>query len=385
MALTARLETITPGQGIFRIAGTEAQGETLELAVQRNLDDRYLGANHTWQTTPHWHSLTGVQSHGGELRVPVGPEIVDPVAGASNMALRVLVRVNGGEASAVLRTKGHLLGSPAARELEPSEPLLAPSPEPELELDLELPGERRETPPETLTQGRGSRTLRPGLLFLALIVAAGIGTWQLGWLDEWLRPETLETAQKPSAHGVAGQGAPVDDRTLEPEQDAPSELLTAESAQNSADALPPAGAPELEASRGIELARKFLASNPKARAIQAKAESQEQAGDCDAAMVLYNRAAQVDPQLASALARRFDPQGFDGRGCVEAHDATAASLWYREAAEAGDTAAQRRLGQMLIEQETSGPLFEDGIRWLRLAAQGGDPEAKEVLVKLGKP
>ena len=386
MALTARLETIAPGQGLFRIAGIEAPGEMLELAIQRNLDDRYLGTNQAWQTTPHWHSMPGVQFQGGELRVPVGPEIFDEVAAASNMALRVLVRAHGDEASAVLRIKGHLLGSPAAREMVPPEPGQAPSPEPDLgrQRDLETLGELRETPPESPVNGRGSRALRAGLLILAVVVGAGIGAWQLGWLDQWRRPAESETPRDASAHDVAGPGVSEIEATLEPEQEAPAESVRNKPAQTGADIQPPAPPPEPEGLLGVERARAFLADDPHAAAIHAEAVRRERAGDCDAAMVLYNRAAEADTQFASALARRFDPQGFVSRGCIEAHDATTASLWYREAADAGDMAAQRRLGQMLIERETSGPVFEDGIRWLRLAARAGDAEAKELLAKLKK-
>jgi len=386
MTLTVRLETIAPGQGLFRIGGVETRAGTLELAIQRNLDDRYLGAGGVWQATPHWHSMPEVATDGGELRVPVGPEIVDAIAGASNMALRILVRGDGDEASAILRVKGHLLGSPAARALARSEARLAPSPEPDLELalDLELLGEPGAPAPERAESGRGSRTLPAGLLFLVLIGAAGIGVWQLGWLDEWLRPEAPETPQDTLAHGVAGQGVSESDPTSETQQQAPAESVRTKPTQGVTEAQHPGGAPEPEALRGIALARTFLADKPHAAAIHAEAKTQEQAGDCDAAMVLYNRAAQSDPKLASSLARRFDPQGFGARGCIESPDATAASLWYRAAAEAGDTAAQRRLGAMLIERETSGPLFEDGIRWLRRAAQGGDRESKDILAKLGQ-
>lgn len=381
MSLTARLETNAPGQGTFRIGGIETEGEILGLAVQRNLDDRYLGAQQNWQTTPHWHSLPGLQRHGSEMSVAVGHEIVDPVAAASSMALRIIIRVGGDELSAVLRVKGRLLGSPAARVLEPTEPMLVPCPEPDLELDLELPGEERETPPESPAKGRRALALGTGLLFLVLMSAAGIGAWQLGWLDDWLQPKVR---QEVLAQIVAGEDASAADATLGPERETSPEAQATAPALSGGVTLPQSGALETQTLRGIELARAFLTNNPDAPAIQAEAERREQAGDCDAAMVLYNHAAQADPALASAVARRFDPQGFDARGCVEAHDATAAALWYGEAADAGDTTAQRRLGQMLIEREASGPLFEDGIRWLRLAAKAGDREAKDILAKLGK-
>jgi TPR repeat protein len=134
--------------------------------------------------------------------------------------------------------------------------------------------------------------------------------------------------------------------------------------------------------RGVELARAFLAENPSPQAIQDQGEDQEQAGDCDAALVLYNRAANADAGFALTLARRFDPEGFVGQGCIQAPDAINASVLYEAPAGAGDTAAQRRLGQILVDREDSGPLFEAGVRWLRLAAQAGDQEAQRLLSRL---
>ncbi len=380
MPLNIRLETTAPGQGLFRIAGFQAPGDDQELAIQRNLDDRYLGEGQAWQVTPHWHRLPGVVAGDGELSVHAGPQIIDPVAAASHMALRVLVRRGAAEESGVLRITGHLLGSPAARGTGNSDPLLAEVTEPDLELDLELFGERREPPPEPPTPSR--RVVGPlaALLLLVLIVGAGIGVWQLGWLDRWIVRETPpESLVEPVPDQVAAETG------LTPETAArePPAPPRAESSAVGAKSVPSAG-DEPEVLRGIELARAFLAANPTPEEIQAQAERREQVTDCDAAMVLYNRAAQADPRLAASLANRLDPQGFAAGGCIQAPDTTAASLWYREAADAGDPAAQRRLGQLLIASESSGPLFEDGVRLLRRAAQSGDREAKDLLVRLGK-
>jgi hypothetical protein len=332
--------------------------------------------------------MPGVESTDDELSVPAGPEIVDPVAAASNMALRVLVRMDGAEESGVLRIRGHLLGSPAARDRDASELRLdlAPEPDPELDLDLELPSEQREDLSQPDADGHGSRGLLAGLLSLVLVCAAGIGAWQLGWLDQWISSEISHTGPVTPARNLPNKDAAAGSH-LEPgaTQDAPSPPPPGVPAQGAGEIGTSADAATKPPVRGVQLARAFLAGNPEPQAIHGEAERQEQAGDCDAAMVLYNRAAQADTRLALALARRFDPQGFDGRGCIETPDAINASVLYEEPAASGDPAAQRRLGQLLIEREASGPLFEDGIRWLSRAAQAGDQEAKELLVKLDKP
>jgi hypothetical protein len=383
MALTVRLETTGPGQGVFRILGIEAPGGTLELAIQHNSDDRYLGDGQIWQITPHWHWLPGVEAIDGELNVRAGPEIVDPVAAASNMALRILVRVHGEQISSVLRIGGHLLSSPAARPPNTAEPRLEPSTE-GLGLDLELLAEPREPVPEKAGSSRGSRGLVTTLLFLVLLLGVGIGAWLLGWLDPWLVPAgepRTALAEGPPEQGGTGEANTVSEAA----QDAEAGTSPIAPAHEAVEAQSSADTPETPPIRGVELARAFLSADPKPQAIQAEAERQEQADDCDAAMVLYNHAAQADPKYALTLGRRLDPNGFEGRPCTKAPDATAASVWYQEAAAAGNTAAQRRLGQLLVARESSGPLFEDGIRWLRLAAQAGDSEAKDLLASLGKP
>lgn len=385
MALTIWLETTGPGQGLFRISGIEAPGGSLELAIQRNLDDKYLGNGQLWQITPHWHWLPGVESGDGESSVRAGPEIVDPVAAASNMALRVLVRAQGQEASCVLRIKRHLLGSPAARALDDTELRLDPTPEPELALDLELLSEPREPVPAPADAGR-PRGLLVGMLLLALVVAAGIGAWQLGWLDPWLAPEIeprTALSESPPEQGAVEAGL-VPDPIPGTSPDTDSAASSTSPIEDAKEPQLPSEVPEATPLRGVELARAFLSGNPTPPAIQAEAELQEQDRDCDAAMVLYNHAAQADEQYALALGRRLDPEGFQVQPCTQAADPITAAVWYQEAASAGDPTAQRRLGQLLIERESSGPLFEDGIRWLSQAAQAGDREAKELLAKLGK-
>ena len=385
MALTIRLETTGPGQGLFRISGIEAPGGSLELAIQRNLDDKYLGNGQLWQITPHWHWLPGVESNDGELSVRAGPEIVDPVAAASNMALRVLVRAHGKEDASVLRIKGHLLGSPAARALDDKELALDPPPEPELALDLELLPEPRDPVPTPADAGR-SPGLLVGLSLLALVAAAGIGAWQLGWLDPWLAP-VLEP-QPALSENPPEQGAIEEDPIPDPIPGASRDTYSpASSNPPEEDAKGPQPSPEASEAthlRGVGLARTFLSENPSPRAIQTEAMLREQDADCDAAMVLYNHAAQADKQYALTLGRRLDPEGFQAQPCTQNADPIAAAVWYQEAATAGDPTAQRRLGQLLIERENSGPLFEDGIRWLSQAAQAGDQVAKELLAKLGK-
>jgi hypothetical protein len=386
MTPSVRLETTGPGQGIFRIAGIEAPGGTLELAIQRNLDDKYLGDGRVWQATPHWRWLPGVETDGGELTVAVGPEIIDPVAAASTTALRVFVRAGGETISGVLRTRGHLLGSPAALPPDAhAEPRAAEAPEPALELDLELLAEPPDPVPEPVSSRRRLRgPFSALLLFVGLICALGILAWQLGWLDSWLGSAPAETAQVGRTDKGQETEARLDSGVPRTAVGTATREEASEAAVASGHAPPSPDAPAAPVLTGVELARGLLEGNPDPSVLYAEAERREKSADCDAAMVLYNRAAEADPALALALARRYDPDGFRGGPCIGSADALTAAVWYEAAADAGDPPAQRRLGQLLVERETSGPVFEAGVAWLRKAARAGDPKARDLLSSLAK-
>jgi TPR repeat protein len=62
---------------------------------------------------------------------------------------------------------------------------------------------------------------------------------------------------------------------------------------------------------------------------------------------------------------------------VEANPVRAQQL-FREAAEKGTVLAQLHLGQLLLKQDC-----EEAVRWLRKAADQGNPQAKETLKQLG--
>lgn len=382
MALTIRLQSSGPGQGVFLISGISAGDKTLELAIQRNLDDKYLGEVQAWQATPHWHAPLDIDSSDEGLGIRVGPEIIDAVTAPSNMALRVFVRWDGQEDSGVLRIKGHMLGSPAAL---PADVLSGPEdPTPDPDPDFSLMAEPRQEAMSEPTPSPRPRS-RAGLwviLLLALVCVAGVTAWQLGWLDPWFPPEPPMTEAQPALEGVP----------QEIQETAPGEATTTTEATTDLPAVsgesvetkvPTADGPPAKTVTGVDLVRAFLKGGPTPRAQYAEAEKQEQAGDCDAAMILYNRAAQADSAIALDLARRYDPRTHDAQSCIKAPDLSTATLLYEEAARAGDPSARRRLGQILVKLEASGPVFEDGIRWLQQAAQGGDEEARGLLKTLG--
>jgi TPR repeat protein len=114
-----------------------------------------------------------------------------------------------------------------------------------------------------------------------------------------------------------------------------------------------------------------------------RAADWEREGDCEAAMIVYQLAAQSDSEAAGRYARRYDPDTFEPSGCISAADAETAAYWYEAAAKAGDVNAQRQLGKILVEKYPSGVMRDQGESWLKRAAQAGDEQARALIDELG--
>jgi TPR repeat protein len=99
----------------------------------------------------------------------------------------------------------------------------------------------------------------------------------------------------------------------------------------------------------------------------AEAASRSEAGDCDAALILYSRAAETEPALGLPVAQLFDPPTYAEGGCIDAANEDAALEYYRAAADAGVAEAMRRAGEILTAGAASGPVHEEGAQWLQRA------------------
>jgi hypothetical protein len=385
MALNCRLTGIRPGQGEIEVTGSGLSGERFELAVQRSTDERYLGADATWQATPYWHRVAPIIQEAGSLRLAAGSGIVDGLLGSVGAALRVLLRAGGREEQGMLRVKG-LLGSEAAdqtrimpprvEEVPPSPPRLTPDPSPVRALDQA---------PEIIAPERSEAPRRPPqrsawhilLLPLALVVAALLGAWYLGWLDPWLQPgqpsgKVAQVEQPGEPPKELSAPAPA---TSAPEPPAPEEYPSISASPSPTP--PPA--------KGLARLRELLATGPTPQAMYEQAQKWDQAGDCAAAVPLYARAAGADPAVAAEVARLYDPEGFAPTPCISKPDEANAALWYEDAAHAGDPKAQARLGEILTAGATSGPVYEDGVEWLRKAASAGKTRPKQQAPSPGQP
>jgi hypothetical protein len=264
----------------------------------------------------------------------------------------------------VLRVSGRILGSGAAgggkdfpdaveEESSPMEQSTVfveePSPVPEPQ-----PVEEATAIPDTGESRAKAKYLIPAIV-LVLLAGAAVAAWYLGLVSQD-EPQSGSEPQVPA-------GVPRVAATSKPVPEEPVSLA------------------------GRALAQAFLNRDPRpeAQAMLAQAGDWQQAGDCEAAMIVYANAARVDAEAALYLAQRYDPERFLEDSCVGGPDAATAAYWYERPAREGNPVARRRLGQILTRQYASGPLFEQGLGWLEKAAAAGDKEAKAALAQLGSP
>ncbi|HHJ16974.1 MAG TPA: sel1 repeat family protein [Gammaproteobacteria bacterium] len=378
MALKIQLTSTGPGYATLSIQKLQVNGE-LELSFQRSSDHHYLASGEQWTATAHWHRVSDVQASGDGCSCTLGPDIIDGLLLSSNDALMVALR-GGTSGQGVLRIAGRLLGSDAAGSGAPSAPDATPHtpgggggetpPAPEVEEPPPPPPEPVQ-PAQPAAAAPASSGGMPrwlplvlGLLVLLVVLAAA---WYfklipgLGGDDDAAAPAATAT------------------ETTDTTADASEEEVVPPTPQTGAEPASPV-------LKGRALAQSYLSRDPRSAASEMyrQAGEWEQAGDCTAAMIVYQYAAQADPAVAVDYARRFDPDSFSAGGCIQAADADTASYWYEQPAEAGDVAAQRQLGKLLVKSNSSGVLYERGVSWLKRAAEAGDKEAAAMLDKLGE-
>jgi len=401
MPVKIELQAHGAGRAVLQVSGTVDTPESVALAIQRN-DGLYLGPDQVWQSSPHWHPQFGVQPRPGGLAMELTAEIVDGVIDAGGVPLKVSLRLDDREEFGVLRIRGELIGSGAAASpnsrpqglnIPADIPLEPETTFPDLIVE---PGQDAPPPPPLIAELPEHRVRHVAkktpwlLVFLLLFVLAGAtGAWYLGLLDPIFNKfdKPAVTGEPPVPELPLTQTAPTaddqafpDKQTPEPTPDEPEpgepgeEQAPAAGKQTTNPAPPPL--------TGVAFAREFLADHPAPNAIFTQAGKAEQAGDCDAALVLFNTAANQDPAQATRLAARYDPQGFQAGPCIDQPDAPYAIIFYSDAAATGAIDAQRRLGQLLTARESSGPTFEEGMEWLRKAAAAGDPKARASLDQL---
>jgi hypothetical protein len=342
MALSLSLESTGPGRGLLRVGGFDDLAESVNLAIQRN-DGRYLGLQGQWQPAPHWHPQFSAEPQPRGLRLALGPELMDSIIAMQGAPLRVSVRLDDQEDSGILRIRGSLIGSDAAADErtlimahgrwaqpkapEADPPAMADPRSARQDGDLLGPdGPQTGGAPKSPPVRRRRVGLWLVVLGLPVLLGAGLVIRELGWFDASVG------GTEPAVQPVGGVAT------------SPGSDLT-----------------------GLAFAADFLAKKPAADAVLAQAKASAQAGDCDAALLLYDQAAELDAALGVGIARLFDPASFVAGGCIDAASEDNALEYYLGAAEAGAPDAMQRAGEILIRRADSGPLHEQGMELLRRA------------------
>jgi hypothetical protein len=340
-----------PGWCRLRLHGLDGGADAVELSIRRPGASRiYLGPA-DWEDHESWLRLPA-RPEGGALVARLGPPQTLRLAGASTLEIRARVR---GAADQRTRLAWPRIVLPAENDAAKTDapivpqpqrpqPWAKPAPVPELVARAELPSaplraasEPAAKPPAQPAAWKGDRSAGTWLAILLIALLLPGASWLVAtWND------TERTGAMP--------------------------------------------APQASTRSFTEdWVRAFLARDPDAPSATAEAALFEAAGHSDLALLLYRHAARKgEPKAAMAIARMYDPDGFDpARSPFATPDADQAAAFYEQAAEAGDAEAQYRLGRLLLSGRTSGEAdAERGAVWLQRAAGQGHAQARSTLERL---
>ncbi|WP_462320674.1 hypothetical protein [Halochromatium sp.] len=360
MPLKLLLEPTGPGRGLLSVQGLAAAPESVTLAIQRN-DGRYLGQHGHWQPEPFWHPQFSVDMDARGLRIGLGSALMDGIIAMQGAPLMVALRLDGREDRGVVRVRGSLIGSNAAAPESLAPPAFAtgdaeaPCADKRAELHQQpdqrsnqRPGQETDLEPDLGAEPQapssaGSAVRWPlllGVVLLLLLATAG-AFWFFQLPQRWLVSDEPATASTPASESESDSESTEPATTFSP---SPESALT-----------------------GVRFVVDYLDGDPSAQAMFAEAEARSAAGDCDAALLLYAKAAEADAALGLPVARLFDPPTYVGGGCIDAANEATALEYYRSAAETGSLEAMRRAGEIMMARAASGPLHEEGVDWLRRA------------------
>jgi len=366
MTLRIELHGIRPGYGRLELLGWEAATENLEIAIQRNSDGSHLAHDQQWQSTEYWHAPERVSDDQGRLNLELGPDIIDAIVIASGVQFKLFVRSGDVMDSGILRTVGRFLGSEAGHDSADSQEASAEA--------IDAPNKRHSAANEALEQtadvsanqladdrdqgddGQARETIErdagahrvwAAVAILLLLVGVAWSAWFFLVASEQQKLPVSKTSTPKAAVVTTAVGG------FHP-------------------TVP------VEAG-GNDRVLRFFQGSPTPTLIYARAAGWEQEGDCDAAMIAYRKAAQAEAASAFKFAQRYDPDRFLRGGCIAEAKAETAAFWYEKAASSGNPAAQRRLGELLIENHPSGPLYQSARQWLQKAADQGDRRARSIL------
>lgn len=322
----------TPGTALLVISPWPSPDSTgLEISLQSNsTHNAHLDSDGQWQGSPHWIAISAARVEAGELTVPIGPSVVDPVLERrSSNAIRLTARLQGHVVGMyTLQVDDAVLSSAAAgltpqlstsgAMLQPAHEPAAPTvPEPVLEFlpvvdtdpVLEHPEEPVITPkpvPDTAAtprppiEAQTQRANKTGLwIVLAILLLAAIGAalwWFVLRAPTPPAPATTEASTAPAA-------APV----------------VACSVAN----LPNA--------QELEFVQQCIQTGADSATLLQVITAARDAGQCGIAQRLYaNRAQSGDTAIALAYAREYNPQFHSASACFGTAEPATARYWYEE-------------------------------------------------------
>jgi hypothetical protein len=358
------LTSTTPGYARIRINGLAipAKDKGLDCAIQRCSDEKYIGSGVDWQNERYWHRLEMLPDPANRS-FRVGTDIVNALVQCYRAdSFRASARWHGGQGDARLRINGEIIGSDTR--------LLPPGETPGLPLWKRVP---RRWALLAGVAGLGiAVVVAAGALWLGALPNGQVQTTAHAPAETGTAPAPADpgTAQTPSVPDPAAEGAgqvtgtaatpagpqetqtdgekdlqiirdpppPNDQGAQTPGpggSDSPSGGMTA-----SEPAPAPYDAPQL---KGPEYVSWLVDQAPDAATYQAQAERRASQGDCPAVILLYDRAARTNPEVAAQVARLYDPVGFQPSPCITQPSPNNAREYYELAAEGGVPAAQPAL------------------------------------------
>jgi len=358
-----------PGYAILRISELDASPDGLTISIQRQQGPDSHLADDGWRRTEAWLQPEQVTRIKEVLEFQLGPEICDRLAGIATIRLRVKEPDIGVVGTTVVAWPQMLTSGAvdlSSRNQDdtvrlrgrPPEPPPPPPPAPPFELPPEpepapIPELRaeREPFPEETSGGRAK------WMIAAVIVLLLAGGGYFAYTN-YIQPHEEATA------------------SAEPT-----------SVPAPATATPPAASPTPIAPKKSvrETVAEYLATNPTPEAMLAKAKEFADAGEMNAAFLVWRRAAEAgNPPAQVELASFYDPLAAPPKAGFTPDGARAAD-WYERAALAGNAEAQRKYGLLLAKGGAGLPPDQGRAKsWLQQAAAQNDAEAKKALETMPK-
>lgn len=323
----------TPGYAEIRIPNfTALEGGDLEFSIKRSGDGSFLGDG-GWQSKEIW-LRTPPKQDGADCLVPMGPELVNPIAECiSSFAFQMSVKVEGeARIGAIKKTSVTLLASQAGGvghtssvdrlNAAASAPPPPPPPTPAPALDEVVVPKAIVAPEPAPVNVPPANDSKTGLIVAAvvgvfLLVAAAGGAYYFGLFSDEQQAEV--TPPNAASSGLA---------PMTPTMPAPS-----------------AATPTMNTRQIVSA---FLATNPNPDAMFAKGQNMAKEGRIDGSMLLYRRAASKgNMESAVSLAKMYDPKFFSKASSpLPSADVETAIYWYEKAHAAGSAEAKSHLERL---------------------------------------